>query len=222
MYLGGNGFYWVTGVAEDDPDVIEIRRYVGTKTWIGEAGEDMLSVTGERGGIWRERGHPPQARVGVGFSGQGFDRGVPYRRTASSFDPKWRWVFDGVEDELIGAGPSLVLGHGAAGFEIDKADLWWGTPAHAVVLASATEFTDAYQGAIEMYPQTHPWTGGSNRRSGVQADILFLPGPNDGAVFSVGSIIWSATLSAFGYDSDTSRITGNVIDAFLKEKIPEI
>jgi N,N-dimethylformamidase len=220
MYLGGNGFYWVTGVAEDEPDVIEVRRYGGTRTWAGEPGEEMLSVTGERGGLWRDRGRGPHKRVGVGFSGQGFDRGVPFRRSAASFDPEWAWIFHGVPDEIIGAGPSLVLGHGAAGFEVDKADPRNGTPPHAVVLASTDGFTDAYQGTIEAFGALHPWTGGSDPRSGVRADILMMCGPKGGAIFSVGSIIWSATLSASGYDSDTSRITQNVVDAFLGGDLP--
>ena len=220
MYLGGNGFYWVTGVAEDSPDVIEIRRYEGTRCWNGRPGEESLSVTGERSGLWRSRGRGPHAGVGIGFSGQGFDRGAPYRRTAASFTPEFAWVFDGVEGEIVGAGPALVLGHGAAGFEVDKADPVAGTPPDTVVLASSEPLTDAYQGAIETMISVHPWTGGSDRRSGVRADITFLPGPEGGAVFSVGSITWCSTLSAAGYDGDTSRITANVLDAFLARTLP--
>jgi len=41
--------------------------------------------------------------------------------------------------------PFLVLGHGAAGFEIDRTDPAVGTPEHTVVLATADGFTDAYQ-----------------------------------------------------------------------------
>ena len=220
LYLGGNGFYWVTGVAEDAPDVIEVRRYVGTRTWMGLPGEDTVSVTGERGGLWRERGRAPNTRVGVGFTGQGFDRGAPYHRTAAGLAPEWSWIFAGVEGEVVGAGRSLVLGHGAAGFEVDKADATFGTPPNTVVLASTRDFTDAYQAATECFPQVHPWMGGSDSRSGVQSDIAFTYGPNGGAVFSAGSITWSSTLSANGYDSDTSRITKNVIDAFLGGPLP--
>lgn len=220
MYLGGNGFYWVTGVAEDEPDVIEVRRYAGTRTSAGMPGEETLSVTGERGGIWRDRGRSPHSGVGVGFSGQGFDRGAAYRRTAASHAPEWSWVFRGVDDEIVGAGPALVLGHGAAGFEVDKADPLQGTPAHAVVLASTERFTDAYQGAIESFVQIHPWTGGSDARSGVRSDITIMHGPNGGAVFSAGSITWSSTLSMADYDGDTARITANVLDAFLGGALP--
>ena len=53
MYLGGNGFYWVTGVDPERPHVIEIRRWRGTETWKAEPGEYFLSTTGEQGGLWR-------------------------------------------------------------------------------------------------------------------------------------------------------------------------
>ena len=51
MYLGGNGFYWVTGVDPERPHIIEIRRWRGTETWETEPGEVFLSTTGERS-VW--------------------------------------------------------------------------------------------------------------------------------------------------------------------------
>lgn len=219
-YLGGNGFYWVTGVAEDEPDVIEVRRYSGTRTSTGAIGEETLSVTNERGGLWRDRGRSPHSRVGIGFSGQGFDRGAPFQRTPQSFEATWSWIFVGVEQEIVGAGPALVLGHGAAGFEVDRTDPRHGTPAHTVVLASTDRFTDAYQGAIEDFNSLNPWSGGSHKASGIQADIVFTPGPNGGGVFAAGSITWSSTLSQSNYGSDTSRMTQNVLDGFLGESLP--
>ena len=41
MYLGGNGFYWVTGVDPERPHVIEIRRWRGTETWEADAGRGL-------------------------------------------------------------------------------------------------------------------------------------------------------------------------------------
>jgi N,N-dimethylformamidase len=216
MYLGGNGFYWVTAIDPADPTLIEVRRFVGTRTWQGEPGECQISVTGEMGGLWRDRGRAPQRIVGVGFTGQGFDRGSPYRRLPASYDPAVAFVFKGIEGELIGEGPSLVLNHGAAGFEVDKVDATLGTPAHALVLASSFYHSDAYQFVVEETLNNTPWSGGSlNRRLG--ADMVFLEYPNGGAVFSVGSICWSATLSFEAYGSDTSRITENVLRAFERE-----
>ena len=75
MYLGGNGFYWVTALDESGT-LIELRRWGGTRTWHAAPGEWHISLTGEPGGIWRDRGLAPQALAGVGFSAQGFDRGA--------------------------------------------------------------------------------------------------------------------------------------------------
>ena len=56
MYLGGNGFYWVTSVDPQRPHVIEVRRWGGTRSWTARPGEHHHSTTGELGGLWRERG----------------------------------------------------------------------------------------------------------------------------------------------------------------------
>ena len=87
MYLGGNGFYWVTPM---DPTgrYIEVRRRDGTEHWQGAPGEHYHSLTGEPGGLWRFRGMAPQQFFGVGFTAQGFDRNQPYRRMPGSFDPR--------------------------------------------------------------------------------------------------------------------------------------
>jgi N,N-dimethylformamidase len=77
----------------------------------------------------------------------------------------WSWIFAG-EGECFGRGPALVLGHGAAGFEIDRTDVTAGTPEQTVALASADQFTDAYQTAIERATAIAPWYGGSDRAFG--------------------------------------------------------
>ena len=39
MYLGGNGFYWITSVDPDHPSLLEVRRWGGTQTWEAAPGE---------------------------------------------------------------------------------------------------------------------------------------------------------------------------------------
>lgn len=219
MYLGGNGFYWVTAVDPEDPGQLEIRRHTGTRSWQAEPGEFQISLTGEMGGLWRDRGRAPQKTVGVGFTGQGFDRNAPYQRKPDSRDPRAAFVFEGVSGDVFGAGPSLVLNHGAGGFEVDRANRRLGTPAHALVLASTTGHSDAYQVCIEEQVASLPNTGGT-ANAYVGADIVLLPYPNGGAVFSVGSIAWSGSLSADAYGSDVSRITENVLRAFTADGQP--
>ena len=104
MYLGGNGFYWVTTAPEDDPFLIEVRRgQAGTRVWESAPGEWHQAMTAERGGLWRHRGRSPQSLAGVGFTAQGFDVSLPYRivtgpgrnGSASSLrtlTPARRWV----------------------------------------------------------------------------------------------------------------------------------
>ena len=135
MYMGGNGFYWITSL---DPTgrYIEVRRAHGTEAWQGAAGEHYHATTGEFGGLWRFRGRAPQRLVGTGFTAQGFDRNSPFRRMPGSFDPRAAFIFEGLdENALIGEHPSLVLEVGAAGSELDRVDYALGSPAHTLVLA---------------------------------------------------------------------------------------
>jgi N,N-dimethylformamidase len=45
--------------------------------------------------------------------------------------------------------------------------------------------------------------------------MVFYEGPNGGAVFSVGSIAWAASLPHAGHTNDVARITGNVLRRFI-------
>jgi N,N-dimethylformamidase len=219
MYLGGNGFYWVTSVDPDRPHVIEIRRgEAGTRIWQAAAGEYHHSTTGEVGGLWRYRNRPPQQLVGVGLTAQGYDRASPYRRLQASHDPCGAFVFDGVEGEIVGDG-GLHLG-GAAGYELDRAEPELGTPPHALRLAESFGHSDSYQHAIEEVLEMDPKQGGSSNPF-VRADMVLVEYPNGGAVFSVGSISWTGSLSHESYHGDVSRITENVLRQFLRaEPLP--
>lgn len=218
MYLGGNGLYWVTSVDPARPHVIEVRRWNGTGSWRTEHGESHHSTTGEPGGLWRFRNWPPQKLVGVGMTAQG-GNGVnsAYRRLPDSFDPRAAFVFEGVgDDEAIGDFDTLNLGWGAAGYEIDRMDHSLGTPDHALLLASATEFDDFFHHVVEeVMHMNSEQTGTTNDM--VRADMVYFEYPNGGAVFTTGSIAWSAALSYNGYDNNVSKITGNVLRKFASD-----
>jgi len=49
----------------------------------------------------------------------------------------------------------------------------------------------------------------------IHADMTYFETPNDGAVFSVGSICWCGSLSHNNYDNNVSRITENVLRKFM-------
>lgn len=216
LYLGGNGYYWVTSYCPHRSHLIEVRRWGGTGSWKADPGEYHHGTTGELGGLWRNRGRAPQKLLGIGFTAQGFDEAKPYFRQPDSFDTDVAWIFDGVgADEPIGDQPNLILGHGAAGHEVDRFDIRFGTPAHTKLLATATGFSDSYQAVVEELLMSDSMQGGTvNPR--VRADMTYLPYPNGGAVFSVGSIAWIGALSANGYDNPVARITGNVVRRFME------
>ena len=212
MYLGGNGFYWVISFDPERPHVIEVRRWRGTQAWEADPGEYHHSTTGEIGGLWRFRGRAPQKLVGVGHTSEGSDTSRPYHRMPGSFDPRAAFIFGGIsEDEIIGDF-GLMMG-GAGGFEVDRADAALGTPPHALVLASASGFSDDYQHAVEEILNTNPWEGGTKNPL-VRSDLVYFEGPKSGAVFSVGSIAWCSSLSHNHYENNVSRITENVLKKF--------
>ncbi len=217
MYLGGNGFYWVTAFDPERPNIIEIRRgFAGTRTWQSHPGELELASTGEIGGIWRHVGRAPNSLVGIGFAGQGHDStAIGYRRTAESHNPRAAFIFEGIDDnETIGEF-GLILG-GAASDEIDRADLALGTPSHALVIAtSAGQHSDSYLVCAEDIAVTTHAIGGTTNPN-VRADMVYLETGTNGAVFSVGSINWLSALPYSGYDNNVSRITENVLREFLE------
>jgi N,N-dimethylformamidase len=216
MYLGGNGFYWVTTAPEDDPYLIEVRRgQAGTRVWESEPGEWHQAMTGERGGLWRHRGRSPQSLTGIGFTAQGFDVSLPYRVVAGSGDERAGFILDGIDPGPPLGGGGSVLG-GPAGFEIDRVDAALGTPSHAVVVASASGFSHAYQGAVEDVTTADSKQGGPDSEL-VRSDVVFFESAAGGAVFSVGSIAWCGALRVGGTETPVGRMTWNVLHRFLDE-----
>lgn len=215
VYLGGNGMYWVTTYVPGRPGVIEVRRSGGTQAWTADVGEYHHSSTGELGGVWRQRGRAPQRLVGIGFTSQGMGTARPYHRTPASHDPRASWIFEGIgDDELIGT-EGLVV-DGGAGFEIDRTDPALGTPRHALVVAVADGFTDEYQHVVEEVHSANSRQGGTVERR-VRADMVFFETPNDGAVFSTGSISWGSALPVSGGRNAASLVTENVLRGFLRD-----
>ncbi len=215
-YLGGNGFIWRCAMSDSYPGALELRRAEdGIRYRDEEPGEYYLEFTGEYGGLWRRLGVPPQAVVGVGTVAVGFDESGYYRRTADSFDPRAEFIFDGIgEDEIIG--DFGYLGDGASGSEIDTVDPLLGTPVHALVVASS----EGHSANTLIVPDEigfHHAAMDGVQNPLVRADMTFFETPGGGAVFSVGSIAWGASLPHNGYDNNVSRISANVIARFLEE-----
>jgi N,N-dimethylformamidase len=82
------------------------------------------------------------------------------------------------------------------------------------VVATARGFSNAYLRAIEEVTNPDAHQGGVDN-SAVRCDMVYFETPNDGAVFAVGSITWFGSLSHNNYDNPVSRITDNVVRAFV-------
>jgi N,N-dimethylformamidase len=211
MYLGGNGFYWVISYHADRPWLMEVRRgHAGVRAWESAPGEEIHSTTGERGGLWRDRGRPPQKIFGTGFTAEGHGGSSYYHRMPDSGQPEMRWIFDGVRS-VDRIGDYGLVGGGASGQEIDRADVALGTPPHTYLLASAQDQNDSYKGVPEDHGAILDGLGGTEHPY-VRADMTYFESPGGGAVFATSSIAWAGSLSHNEYDNDISRITGNVLD----------
>jgi N,N-dimethylformamidase len=219
LYLGGNGFYWVTAECESVPELVEVRRgFAGTRAWTSAPGECHHSLTGELGGLWRHRGLPPNLLTGVGMAAQGADGGgSAYRRTKASYDGPAAFLFEDVTAEVIGA-TGFDMGAAAAD-EVDRFDPANGSPPWAIVAASAQELSRYYKLAIEEIPVTRENTGG-DYEPGVRADLVLLEQESGGFVFSVGSIAWIQSMAVGYFDSDTARITENALRQALARRAP--
>jgi N,N-dimethylformamidase len=212
MYLGANGYYWVVGFREEAPWCMEIRKLdSGSRAWQAAPGEYYLATTGEKGGIWRNRGRPPQKIMGVGFTSEGMDESRPYRKLPDSAHPAVRWVMEGVTSEVFG---DTGLGsNGAAGLELDRYDLAWGTPPNTWLLAASEGHSDHYPHVGEEIMFNYPGLGGTQDFQ-VRGDVTLFNTTNGGAVFATGSIAWGQALPC---NADIARITLNVLRRFMQD-----
>ena len=214
VYMGGNGFYWRIAYHPTRPGVIEVRRSEVGNGWITPPGESHPSFTGEYGGVWARIGRAPQELTGVGFVAQGFDACSHFRRTPASRDPRAAFIFEGVEEEIIG--DFGLIGGGAAGIELDSVDPLQGTPPHALVLARSEGHSDNYLPTLETLLINYLGQG-ATQNPACHADMVFLETDAGGAVFSTGSIAWAGSLSHNGDDNAVSKITANVVRRFIDE-----
>jgi len=212
MYMGGNGFYWRIAHHPSRRGILEVRRAEGgVRTWDAEPGEYYHSFTGEYGGLWRRQGRAPQRLAGVGFISQGFDKCSYYRRTPASRDPRVGFMFEGVEDEVLG--DFGVLQGGSAGLEIDSADVALGTPPHALVVARSENHSNTYELVAE---EVRVPSGASDAllNAAIHADLVFFETEGGGAVFSTGSIAYAGSLAWNGFDNNIAVLTANVLRRF--------
>lgn len=219
MYLAANGFYWICQPHPENPNIVEVRKGDnGTRAWTISPGEYCNAFDGKHGGLWRVRGRVMSKILGVTFTSFGLTYSSYYRRAPDSELPECKWMFKGIgRDEPIGN--FGLVGDGAAGLELDRYDLELGTPHRAFLLAHSEGHSDMFVSVTEESTfnargYIPGGTGDNNPRT--RADLVYYKTPNDGAVFSVGSMSWCGSLSHNRYDNNVSRLMRNAIDGFLK------
>ncbi len=214
-YLGGNGFYWRIALHAEAPGAIEIRRGEGgLRLWAAEPGEYYHAFDGAYGGLWRRNGRPPQAIAGLGFSAQGTFIGSYFRRTPESYDPQVSWIFEGIDDEIVG--DFGLCGGGAAGYELDRADPALGSPDDLVVVARSEKHAASYMVVPEEILSHVATVTGESHEELIRADMSYFETPSGGAVFSTGSITFCGSLPSNGFDNNISRLLLNVVKRFLE------
>jgi N,N-dimethylformamidase len=214
IYLGGNGYYCSVAFRDDEPWVLECRKFgEGWKAWEARPGEHYMASSGEKGAAWRGRGRPPQKVAGVGFVGEGFATAMPFRRMPDSYDPSLAWVTEGIEGDIFG---DCGLAHGgAAGLELDVYDLKKGTPPNTKLVAASGGHDDNYiMHSIMVLHHYQGLAGSYDYR--MRADMTYFTGPNNGAVFSCSSIGFGQALPCKNFNNDASHLLANVVNAFIR------
>jgi N,N-dimethylformamidase len=194
---------------------MEVRKLdSGMCPWRMRPGEHYMQTTGEKGGLWRNRGRAPQKLTGVGFIAEGFETSAPYRKMPDAFHRTVSWITEGLEDEIIG-NEGLAYG-AAAGIELDRYDLKLGTPPHTKIIASSGGHSDNYVLVTEELLYAYAGLVGTLDYR-IRGDITYFTAPNDGAVFSTGSIAFGQALPANNFNNTSSTLLKNVIDNFIKD-----
>ncbi len=215
IYMGGNGYYWCVGFDEKEPACMEVRKLdSGMRAWAAKAGEHYLQTTGEKSGLWRNRGRAPQKLLGVGFIAEGFETSAPFRKMPDAYHRTVSWITEGIEGEIIG-NEGLAYG-AAAGIELDRYDLSLGTPPHTKIIASSGGHSDNYVLVTEELLYAYAGLVGTLDYR-IRGDITYFTAPNNGAVFSTGSIAFGQALPANDFNNTSAKLLKNVVDHFIKD-----
>jgi N,N-dimethylformamidase len=212
VYLGGNGFYWRIVRHPEDSALLEIRRSEdGLRAWASEPGEYYNAFDGSYGGLWRRNGRPPQQLVGIGFTAQGNFVGMPYKRVC--YDKNMDWVFDGINDDLLG--DFGFSGHGAAGFELDRRDEKLDDGEDITILAQSYDEDNRFILVPEEMLTHLTNLSGGPEADVKRADMVYFKTHTGGQVFAAGSITFCGSLPWNNYANNVSKLLRNVVRKFV-------
>ena len=190
MYLGGNGFYWSVGLNDQHPELLEVRRSEGTRTWTAGVAERRQQLDGADGGIWRSLGRPPNATFGIGFCAHGFSGDGDYIALPAQIPESFRNTRRFFAKQ--GTRP-----FGVAGLEIDRYAPEFGSPKDVVILASINAMPEGYLPTVEEFGGLDELIPNADAAlaSKVQGNITMRILADGGYVFSTGSIRWCSGLT---------------------------
>ena len=212
-YLGGNGFCWTSTIDPNDSSVMEMRRGQRGLEMEGDVGEEHFQLTGLPAGLWNTCGRMEGAMVGVTWTRTGMENGAPYRRNPASFDPRVAHLFAGIGDEELIGEKGAFLG-AAASIEVDLAHPLLGTPAHALVVATAAMPVSYDKGPL--LPIVALVDKDEDKIRVRRGDIVYFEARGGGAVFSTGSVGWIGALSHDNDRNAASRLTANALRSFVE------
>jgi N,N-dimethylformamidase len=208
MSLGGNGFHTRVAFHPEVPGVVECRKQMGgTPAGLDYHFETFGEFDGKANGRFKEIGAPANILHGLGTTSlHPLTAGTHYRRQPGADDPRAAFIFKNVPDQILGDfGKS---GGGAVSEEMDHADLKEGTPPHTLILATSENMV------WPMVSEDGLTDPKYQLNFDPRCDMVFFETPNGGAVFSVGSMGYRASLSHNGFDNNIARITHNVLTRF--------
>ena len=136
---------------------------------------------------------------------------MPYQRVCH--DPKFDWVFDGIEGNIIG--DFGFSGNGAAGFELDRTDPMLDSGHNITILAQSYDTKHDFVLVPEELLTHLTNLSGRPEDEVRRADMVYFETSGGGSVFSVGSITFCGSLPWNNFDNNVSRLLFNVLSRSL-------
>ena len=110
----------------------------------------------------------------------------------------------------------IIIGGGAAGFELDRADYKLGTPENCKILASSEGHDNDYVLVPEEHLTHLTTVPGDPLKSLLRADMVYFENSNGGKVFSTGSITFCGSLPYNDFNNNVSTLLSNILNKFSK------
>lgn len=128
------------------------------------------------------------------------------------------FMYEGLEEfAILGLklGEAGLMGGGAAGHELDRADERLGTPRHAIIVGRAVLTNPTYQ-PVNEERRDHTWP--AQREESIRSDLTSFETARGGAVFPVGSMNFIGALPVSDYTNVAAKLIVNIVRRFADPK----